>query len=231
MITQKCELCHNSVDQKCGSGRFCSLKCARSFSTSRCRKEINLKVSAKLKGRRVSSTGGFKPGHDPRRYRWSELERAKLSLERKRIAEISYQSKSWEELGKRQKKRRLREEAKNRCEGCGLQKWLGQDLMLEVHHIDGNNNNWNRNNVRLLCPNCHSQTDNFRIRKLAKTKRISDADILKVVGTVDNLGQLLMAVGLVGKGGNYKSMRRRLEKLGITKFQQIAIGRGQGPEL
>jgi hypothetical protein len=44
-----CENCGNKHDGTYGSGRFCSSKCARGFSTKTKRKEINQKVSKKLK--------------------------------------------------------------------------------------------------------------------------------------------------------------------------------------
>jgi len=44
-----CEHCKNSHDGNYGSGRFCSSKCARSFSTSENRQEINKKISNSLK--------------------------------------------------------------------------------------------------------------------------------------------------------------------------------------
>ena len=44
----KCENCEIEYEIKFGSGRFCSLKCARGFSTKEKRKEINEKVSIKL---------------------------------------------------------------------------------------------------------------------------------------------------------------------------------------
>lgn len=46
----KCECCNKEHNGNYGSGRFCSRKCARSFSTKAKRKEINEKVSKKLKG-------------------------------------------------------------------------------------------------------------------------------------------------------------------------------------
>lgn len=46
-----CEYCLIEHDEKYGSGRFCSNKCARGFSTKNKRKEINNKVSKSLKGR------------------------------------------------------------------------------------------------------------------------------------------------------------------------------------
>jgi len=44
-----------------------------------------------------------------------------------------------------------------RCDSCGLSEWQGQPLLLEVHHIDKNPKNNVPENVRLLCPNCHTQ--------------------------------------------------------------------------
>lgn len=46
-----CENCKTKHDGSYGSGRFCSCKCARGFSTKAKRKEINKKVSKSLKGK------------------------------------------------------------------------------------------------------------------------------------------------------------------------------------
>ena len=50
------------------------------------------------------------------------------------------------------------------CENCGLGKWQGQDIPLEIHHINGNNTDNRIENLQLLCPNCHALTDNYRGR-------------------------------------------------------------------
>jgi len=39
--------------------------------------------------------------------------------------------------------------------------WENKPLMLQIDHIDGNSDNNFPNNVQLLCPNCHSQTETF----------------------------------------------------------------------
>lgn len=52
-----------------------------------------------------------------------------------------------------------------RCEECGLENWNGSPIPLELHHINGNNKDNKLENLKLLCPNCHALTDNYRNRK------------------------------------------------------------------
>jgi len=64
------------------------------------------------------------------------------------------------------KKRLFKEGVKeNKCEKCGITTWLGEPIALELHHIDGVHDNNSLNNLAILCPNCHSQTDTFRSKK------------------------------------------------------------------
>ena len=49
----------------------------------------------------------------------------------------------------------------NRCGRCGIAEWRGQPLSLALHHINGDRLDNRVENLELLCPNCHSQTDNF----------------------------------------------------------------------
>ncbi|WP_395360815.1 HNH endonuclease [Streptomyces sp. YH02] len=52
-----------------------------------------------------------------------------------------------------------------RCALCGTEAvWLGRPLPLEVDHADGDWRNNRIENLRLLCPNCHSTTDTYRGR-------------------------------------------------------------------
>lgn len=60
------------------------------------------------------------------------------------------------------KKKLLHEGIKEaKCECCGLTEWLNKPIILQLHHVDGNKNNNKLENLQLLCPNCHSQTDNY----------------------------------------------------------------------
>lgn len=59
-----------------------------------------------------------------------------------------------------------------RCSSCKLDTWMNQPIPLELDHKDGNHQNNSLDNLRLLCPNCHSLTPTFR----GKNKRSATLD-------------------------------------------------------
>lgn len=64
------------------------------------------------------------------------------------------------------KKRLLKENLQEyKCEECGLEMWNNKIIPLELHHKNGNNKDNSLSNLKLLCPNCHALTDNYRNRK------------------------------------------------------------------
>jgi 5-methylcytosine-specific restriction endonuclease McrA len=73
---------------------------------------------------------------------------------------------------------RLIEERGNVCQVCGLDGWLGEPIMLEIHRNDAGRD-YTRENVFLLCPNCHSTTDTWRNKKRGGVAESADAPDLK----------------------------------------------------
>jgi hypothetical protein len=47
------------------------------------------------------------------------------------------------------------------CAICGLSEWRGQRIVLQLDHVNGVGDDHRLENIRLLCPNCHSQTETF----------------------------------------------------------------------
>jgi len=60
----------------------------------------------------------------------------------------------------------------NRCTICGLEDWLGQPLSIHIDHINGVRDDHRLENLRMLCPNCHSQTETYGGRNLRKRRQL-----------------------------------------------------------
>jgi 5-methylcytosine-specific restriction endonuclease McrA len=61
-----------------------------------------------------------------------------------------------------------------RCSRCGIADWRGKPLPIHLDHINGVKDDWRLENVRMLCPNCHSQTPTFSGRNLRLIAKRSD---------------------------------------------------------
>lgn len=59
-----------------------------------------------------------------------------------------------------------------KCEMCGIgPEWNNKPLVLQLDHIDGNPLNNQLENLRFVCPICHSQTDTFSVGKTRKENK------------------------------------------------------------
>lgn len=70
-----------------------------------------------------------------------------------------------------------------KCAICGITEWNGKTLSLELDHINGINNDNRLENLRFLCPNCHSQTTTYGSRNqlLNESRYEISEDLRKLV--------------------------------------------------
>lgn len=103
----------------------------------------------------------------------------------------------------------------NRCEQCGLTEWNGQTIPLELHHVDGDTFNNELENLQLLCPNCHAQTDNYCGKnKKTNSYKVSDDELAASLANSTSIRQAVIKVGLADSVGSlytrcYKLMAER----------------------
>ena len=100
-----------------------------------------------------------------------------------------------------------------RCIKCGIDKWQGETIVLDLDHINGDNLDNRLENLRFLCPNCHSQTDTYKGRNKNTGKvKVSDQELLAAHKKCSNIRQTLIEVGLAPKGGNYERLKKLLRE-------------------
>lgn len=109
----------------------------------------------------------------------------------KRFADFSYN-------GRGQHKNALILERGHKCECCNNTEWLGEMITLELEHVDADRKNNTRDNLKLLCPNCHSKTPTWRgrNRKGWAVKKYSDVEMIEAIKSSTNLNQVIQKLDL-----------------------------------
>lgn len=170
-----CELCKSKIDGSFGTGRFCNRSCAAKFSTNINRDERNKKISASLLRKTslkkrckncnkefvVCKTGGTTRCNDCKYY--NRNSNPDFSLIRQDGTRRIH----------------LIRERGHECEVCKNKLWMGKPIPLELDHIDGDCRNNGKSNLRLICPNCHAQTDTYKGKNVGRIKNSERQQVLK----------------------------------------------------
>lgn len=111
----------------------------------------------------------------------------------------------------------------HRCENCGLEQWMDNPIVLEVHHKDGDRLNNELDNLQLLCPNCHSITFNWKGKNdngNQKPDYVTDDEILSAIQNGKNIRQTLKDAGLSDHGSNYRRIKKIADKNNIELYAE-----------
>lgn len=253
----KCENCDNIHTGEYGSGRFCTSKCARGFSTKAKRKEINKIVSKKLRtlceygcnekalytlknGKKCcnnhsskclavkkKNSDGLKKAYKENRMNCDHLDGkrnwAKGKTRGTDIRLSNIYGTVDDALSKFSKLKRvnirkiiIQEKLLDhtKCSMCGLTSWRNKSITMDLDHINGDCMDHRLENLRFICPNCHSQTTTYKAKNIKKNI-ISEEVFIDALKKTNNIAQALKKLGLTPKGANYERAYSLKEKYDI----------------
>lgn len=117
------------------------------------------------------------------------------------------------------------------CEQCGMTEWFNRPINLEIHHIDGNHYNNELDNIQLLCPNCHSYTENYCGKNINSGKtKVEEEDFVRTLEESNNISQALKRLGLSLGSGNYNRANELIIKYQIIKFLKKSTQNNESAE-
>jgi predicted nucleic acid-binding Zn ribbon protein len=141
-----CEQCGDQIFST--NSRFCSKRCAAIVSNQTRKKPRNFTcLSCQKTGEHgPTSLGLYCNNRCQQAHKWSLLKER-------------FDQGDTAGAGKTTLRRYVIERDGEKCSDCGIPAfWNGKPLTLDMDHINGNNSNNAPANLRLLCPNCHTQT-------------------------------------------------------------------------
>ena len=165
----KCKNCGKVLDYKHRHNKFCSHSCSASFNNIGVVRNGNPKQknTKDLKTQKVDLYCIYcniklikrqkkfcsnKCQHD---FLWKQ--------KKKRIEEKGeFERRFGNEANRRFVKKYLIDKYGHRCSICGIVEWMGQEVPLVVDHIDGNAENCQIDNFRLVCGNCDMQLPTYK---------------------------------------------------------------------
>jgi len=167
-----CIYCNKSLSYEKRNNKFCNHSCSASFNNlEKIRNGFLRKKECFVCGK-ITSNIKYCSHKCHRKFEWDK---------RKEIIKITGKITS-----KRVGIRYLKEIRGNKCEICNLKKWNNKDITMVMDHIDGNADNNIVTNLRLICPNCDSQTITYKGRNIgngrySRRKRYAkEKNILKI---------------------------------------------------
>jgi uncharacterized protein YlaI len=103
------------------------------------------------------------------------------------------------------------------CEICSLSEWNDKPLKLHLDHINGKNIDNRLENLRFLCPNCHSQTETYCGKSINSGKlKVDDQVLIDCIQTSKNIRQALIKAGLTPKGKNYERVYKIISEKNLS---------------
>lgn len=110
-----------------------------------------------------------------------------------------------------------------KCTCCGISNWQDEELVLQLDHINGvhTDNRWP--NLRLLCPNCHSQTSTFSGKNLWQAVHVTDEELIEAINSSNGNNEALKKVKLdVGRTAHHARIKTLIDS-GQAEFMKTTF--------
>lgn len=170
-----CKCCNNVIEYKKRNVKsFCNQSCAAKYNNKI--RVINVPILDKnkkiieyvVKGKKTNNCKFCGKEGIPHRnlYCSSQCKINEIKHETKKVAFLKIENN--EKVDPRRIKQYIVEKRGHKCEMCGINEWGGKPILLILDHIDGNSENHNLSNFRLICSNCDTLTPTYKKRNSGK---------------------------------------------------------------
>ena len=207
------KLCPRCNNEHAKEGRFCSRSCANSrIQTEEANNKRRQTVLSK------HQKGVSKPVTRKRGLELTAKARQVVEMNRQRRRE-NLNNLPWQELTMPEKRSIIIHKQQFMCALCSLpQTWNGKPLRLELDHVDGDNSNNAQENLRFVCPNCHSQTETYKVGNNKNPGRVTytDDQIIRALESNTSGYQAMKSLGMNPHGGNYIRVRNIIKKYRLS---------------
>lgn len=165
-------------------------------------KKLNIKYSTFR--RKATKFGLYKPNQGRKGVKREEYENESQTIPLESILNGDFPFYGTHNLKKRLFKSGVKE---NKCEVCGISEWMGEKIVCELDHIDGDSRNHRLENLRIICPNCHSQTKTYAGRNI-KNKKLTKDDFIKAITSSVNFTEAKKKLNISLTGNNNITLKR-----------------------
>jgi hypothetical protein len=139
---KNCLTCGEKISYEKRRNKFCSHSCAA--------KHNNLGVTRHIKHSKFCSCG------KPKKLQNKYCQECADNMVYIKVYDLANANSD------RIRRRVLLQQRGHQCEVCGFSEWMGKPIAIELDHIDGDADNNTEENLRLICPNCHAQTESYK---------------------------------------------------------------------